>query len=1200
MQRAARGMSEGVPGAAEEVAAWFVAGYAPVEDDPQPLPVLELPGYPFATDTYWPTGEAPLVEALARQAMPEAAGTDSTASATVMEPDAQRDGAQCGGSRAGLETVLRAGITQVLQVPEHAMTPDAMFSEYGFDSLSLAEYARVLTERLGVTVLPDVFFGNPTLERLAEHLVRRYPDIVMREETTHAVAPQPAATQSGQSASVNARSGSQASQPGAAARVSDMRADGQRHGVHVVGAAGLFPGGARSRGELWHFLAEGRCAVAGVPGDRVDRWIRAGLPSAGLDELRAGFLRDADVFDPEFFGLSPREADAMDPRQRLLLQETWHALEDAQLTRQALVGRRVDVYVGAEAGDYQRFAADGAPITASSNAVMASRFSYFLDLTGISVAIDTACSSGLVAMYQAAAAVREGRTDVAVVAGVNLLLAPESMVAMRQAGMLSETGRCAAFSSDADGMVPAEAVAVVVLASEETVRELGLESLAEVTAAGANYDGRTNGITAPSGEAQTALLRSTWADGGVDPSSLDVLFSHGTGTRLGDPVELNALVDALGDGPREQRLRVVSTKPALGHALAASGLVSVIALVESLRRGTVPPSLHLSTASEYIRWNDAPVEVLASAWDVPGDRGVRRGAVSAFGMSGTNAHVVLDVVPLSARHPASGVEPQANGRPVVLMVSARSEEALRVQTEQLATWLSEHETCDVRTLAHVLAYRRTHFAHRVALVVSSAAEAAEALRAPTRQQLSRTSREGVVASTFRPEPVVQALFDSLLAGETDAAQETDRLTAVTALYVTGYDPAWGPSIAKQQVEALALPGYPFTQRRFWVGEHGPGGRRTNKPGPADETSRADETSPANEAGPAANTPRDEGLASTPQPSTAKQRARIRLVPPSSVVTNPAAPLLPKPRGVALQLITPAPATDAARTSAPADAAGLTPAAAWAPVASGSSASSVGCEQVRDSLVASLADALFVDAAEIDVDRSFTDLGLDSIVGVEWTRALSSQWGVSLESTRVYQYPTVREFAGYLSQLIASQATAGASSAQTQPVESQSAQAQPAGPQPVSSVPPAHVETQEATGPVAESASSVGCEQVRDSLVASLADALFVDAAEIDVDRSFTDLGLDSIVGVEWTRALSSQWGVSLESTRVYQYPTVREFAGYLSQLIASQAPAGASSAQTQPEVQRDPLDDLLARIYAGETNPADAIDLLERAQGIVR
>ena len=157
---------------------------------------------------------------------------------------------------------------------------------------------------------------------------------------------------------------------------------------------------------------------------------------------------------------------------------------------------------------------------------------------------------------------------------------------------------------------------------------------------------------------------------------------------------------------------------------------------------------------------------------------------------------------------------------------------------------------------------------------------------------------------------------------------------------------------------------------------------------------------------------------------------------------------------------------------------------------------------------------------------------------------------------------------------------------------------------MSSVPPAHVETQEATGPVAEPASSVGCEQVRDSLVASLADALFVDAAEIDVDRSFTDLGLDSIVGVEWTRALSSQWGVSLESTRVYQYPTVREFAGYLSQLIASQATAGASSAQTQPavvfEVQRDPLDDLLARIYAGETNPADAIDLLERAQGIVR
>ena len=372
-------------------------------------------------------------------------------------------------------------------------------------------------------------------------------------------------------------------------------------GVFVVGGGVRVGGGVCGFGGVWDVLVGGGCVVGGLGGWRGGLW--SGLGFDGVDGVCGGFV--VGGFDPLFFEISPREAVGMDPRQRLLLEVAWHALEDSGLTVGGLSGCRVGVFVGAEEGDFQYFGS-GVSVTSNSNAVLASRLSYFLGFDGPVVAVNTACSSGLVAVHQGARAVALGECDVAVVGGVNVLLAPFAYEAMVGAGMVSSSGVCRAFSAEADGLVPGEAVAVVVLASAGVVGRLGLSARVEVVGSGVNNDGRTNGITAPSGRAQAELVGSVWAGAGVDAGSVGHVVAHGTGTRLGDPVELNALVSVCA-GVAGPGCLVTSSKPNFGHALAASGVVSLVGLVESVRRGVVPGSLGVGQGdvNEFVRWDEA-------------------------------------------------------------------------------------------------------------------------------------------------------------------------------------------------------------------------------------------------------------------------------------------------------------------------------------------------------------------------------------------------------------------------------------------------------------------------------------------------------------------------------------------------------------------------------------------------------------------
>ncbi|WP_146032765.1 beta-ketoacyl synthase N-terminal-like domain-containing protein, partial [Burkholderia thailandensis] len=489
--------------------------------------------------------------------------------------------------------------------------------------------------------------------------------------------------------------------------------------IAIVGMSGRFPD-ARDIDAFWSLLMSGRGAARRVdphdrfaaPRDEAAAWL---APVPGIDE-----------FDPLFFDIAPAEAQRMDPRERLLLQHAWLALEDAGIGARALADHALGMFVGAEAGEYGGLSREPRSIVSDHNGVLAARLSYFLDLTGPNLSVNTACSSGLVALHLAIRSLHARECGIALAAGVNLMLSAELHDKMARAGMLSQHGVCRALDRDADGFVPGEAVVVVALKRLADALADGDAIHGVIRASGVNYDGRTNGMTAPSGLAQARLLTDAWRTAGIDPAELGYVVAHGTGTRLGDPVELNALGDALrASTGRRHFCAVTSNKPNVGHTLAASGLVSLVNLVEALRRAVIPPSAHWREGNEFVAWGDSPLRVntVASAWP---DGARRLGGASAFGMSGTNAHVIVE-----AAEPARARAPHAPRGGVLFVVSAKTGDALAQRLRDLADCLASDAWSDgdLADVAHTLLHGRQHFEHRSAVFARGKADAIDALRA---------------------------------------------------------------------------------------------------------------------------------------------------------------------------------------------------------------------------------------------------------------------------------------------------------------------------------------------------------------------------------------------------------------------------------------------------------------------------------------
>ncbi|MEQ0559785.1 SDR family NAD(P)-dependent oxidoreductase [Amycolatopsis sp. NEAU-NG30] len=491
--------------------------------------------------------------------------------------------------------------------------------------------------------------------------------------------------------------------------------------IAIVGMGCRLPGGIESPEAFWQFLADGGDAIGDVPPGRWETFAPpedlAGLPARG------GFLGDVAGFDAAFFGITPREAEAMDPQQRILLEVAWAALEHAGIPPSSLRGSRTGVFVGLSATEYGSLTMTGVADvdvwsgTGAAASIAANRLSYLLDLRGPSLTLDTACSSSLVAVHQAVASLRRGESETALAAGVNVLLSPGITAGFHRAGVLAADGRCKPFDAAADGIARGEGCGVLVLKPLRAARRDGDRVLALIRATAVNSDGRSNGLTAPNPAAQAALLREAYA--GLDPSTVDYVEAHGTGTPLGDPLEAGALRSVLGRDPRRPLL-LGSVKSNLGHLEGAAGMAGLLKVVLAMTHGQLPPTLHFREPNPHIDFTGLRVVAEETPW--PRYSGTARAGVSAFGFGGTNAHVVVEEWPPAAFPPR-----QVGSGPQVFALSGRSAAELRARAGALADWLASSEV-PLGPVAGTLAHRREHLPVRGAVVGESREEVVAGLR----------------------------------------------------------------------------------------------------------------------------------------------------------------------------------------------------------------------------------------------------------------------------------------------------------------------------------------------------------------------------------------------------------------------------------------------------------------------------------------
>ncbi|MEQ8784417.1 MAG: amino acid adenylation domain-containing protein [Roseibium album] len=746
-----------------------------------------------------------------------------------------------------LESLTEIASEQLKVQPED-LDPDEELTEYGFDSIGFTQFANRLNEHFDLELTPTLFFEFPTLAGLAAHLC---------DEKRSRIA---VALGMGMSGSEDDARISGFEIPGdptepakylapsvPAAAVINERPDRQDDAVAIIGMSGQFPG-ATDVEAFWQLLKEGRDAISEVPQDRWDWRDYWGDPltESGKGNVKwGGFLEGIGEFDAAFFGVTPPETRMMDPQHRLLLTQAWRVMEDAGYAPSSLAGSDTGVFVGTADTGYSRLVAEagiqveGYSMTGLAPSLGPNRISYFYDFHGPSIAVETACSSALIAVHRGVEAIRTGHCLHAIAGGVNTLLLPEAFVGFAKAGMLSPEGRCKPFSSRADGYARGEGIGLVMLKSLAAAERDGDRILAVVRASAENHGGHAASLTAPNPKAQADLIRTAYRRSGIDPRTVGYVEAHGTGTPLGDPIEIEALTAAFSDLSREaeadygaapsQHCAIGSVKSNIGHLELAAGIAGLIKVLLQLRHGEIVKSLNCGDPNPYLKLDGGPFHLAdrAEIWK-PGftDKGEnlpRRAGVSSFGFGGTNAHVVLEEY-----QPA--ISPPSDYRvdePELIILSARTEAQLKETAERFIQFLSSGKNIpELSDIAITLQQAREAMDFRLGFLAGNHSVLLERLQAFVDGRNTGKLHAGNLKSGRKRTSVLEN--DGPLREAAAGLATRGRADDLLALWVDGFGVDWATVRRGRPGARVALPGYPFSRTRYWIGET-PGRQKASLP-----------------------------------------------------------------------------------------------------------------------------------------------------------------------------------------------------------------------------------------------------------------------------------------------------------------------------------------------------------------------------------
>nr|WP_262385079.1 SDR family NAD(P)-dependent oxidoreductase [Priestia megaterium] len=721
--------------------------------------------------------------------------------------------------------------SQLLKVHLEEIHGDVELSEYGFDSITFTEFSNKINEEYKIDLTPTIFFEYPTLYSFAEYLSKEYESVFTAAFAESEIVEDKFYSK----VAVKVDEKVVTKKPQHARSIKVLPDSHYSEPIAIIGISGKFPM-AQDVNEFWHNLVEGKDCITQIPKKRWDWKAYYGDPRVEVNKTNikwGGFIEDIDEFDPLFFGISPQEAKLMDPQQRLLMTYAWKAIEDAGYSSQSLSGTNTGIFVGTGNSGYSGLITQAnVPIDGHSSigvvpSLGPNRMSYFLNTHGPSEPIETACSSSLIAIHRAVSAIQDGSCEMAIVGGVNTIVTPEAHISFNHAGMLCEDGRCKTFSNQANGYVRGEGVGMISLKKVSAAERDGDHIYGVIRGTAENHGGHANSLTAPNPKAQTDLLISAYKKAGVDPRTVTYIETHGTGTELGDPIEITGLKNAFkklyqdtGDTQvSNNHCGIGSVKTNIGHLELAAGIAGVIKVLLQLKHKTLVPTIHCSTLNPYIKLQDSPFYIVKETkeWkplkSADGREIPRRAGISSFGFGGVNAHVVIEeYVPKQQNEMQQEAIIQNKA---IIVLSARDKDRLKEQVQQWVKAIGDQKFSeyDLTNVAYTLQVGRDAMEERLVLIVNSLKEMQQKL------QYYLNGQDDIVGLYCGKVKRVQARLAKLEATEViDQWIASHDYTNLAVSWIKGAFYDWNKLYKGKRPQRISLPTYPFAKEHYWVSE----------------------------------------------------------------------------------------------------------------------------------------------------------------------------------------------------------------------------------------------------------------------------------------------------------------------------------------------------------------------------------------------